>query len=216
MFKKSVLFVFALVCIIFVLTGCQCEHEWTEATCHLPKTCSKCGETEGAALEHKWSEATCKTPSTCSLCKKTRGTVAEHKWSSVSLEEPSKCSVCRTVKPGSMALSTEYFIGTYMLEELGINGKYYSADTLKKNGYATKAVFNADGTCEYPIGASLKSGTWEFIGDSATGWVYVINAGGSTIQGIVITSDDTPWEPNSLVAFVDGRTTTNVFSPRVK
>ena len=29
-----------------------CEHDWIAATCTAPKTCSKCGETEGAALGH--------------------------------------------------------------------------------------------------------------------------------------------------------------------
>lgn len=34
------------------LYGCGCKHEWQDATCTEPKTCSKCGETEGEALGH--------------------------------------------------------------------------------------------------------------------------------------------------------------------
>ena len=43
---------------LIVLTGCGHEHEWTKATCTEPKTCTKCGETEGEALGHRWKEAT--------------------------------------------------------------------------------------------------------------------------------------------------------------
>lgn len=38
------------------------SHEWKEATCAEPKTCAKCGETEGEALGHTWVEATCEEP----------------------------------------------------------------------------------------------------------------------------------------------------------
>jgi hypothetical protein len=34
----------ALICIL-ALTGCQCKHEWKDATCDAPKTCSLCDAT---------------------------------------------------------------------------------------------------------------------------------------------------------------------------
>lgn len=46
-----------------------CAHEWADATCLAPKTCSKCGSTEGAALGHvPGAEATCTTAQTCTVC----------------------------------------------------------------------------------------------------------------------------------------------------
>lgn len=44
----------AILCLalILCLSGCACKHEWAEATCTEPKTCTKCGETEGDPLEH--------------------------------------------------------------------------------------------------------------------------------------------------------------------
>lgn len=39
------------------LTGCHIKHEWVEATCTEPKTCSVCGEKEGEALGHTWVDA---------------------------------------------------------------------------------------------------------------------------------------------------------------
>jgi len=43
--KKTAFFIISLL-IILLLTGCH-EHVWNEATCLEPKTCKKCGETEG-------------------------------------------------------------------------------------------------------------------------------------------------------------------------
>lgn len=64
-----------LLCITLVasLCSCACRHEWQEATCTEPKTCIKCGETEGEALGHNWKEATVDQPQTCSRCGLTEG-----------------------------------------------------------------------------------------------------------------------------------------------
>lgn len=73
-----------LLCImlILVLSACSCKHEWAEATCTEPKTCTKCGETEGEALGHDWGDweiekrATAAAEgtkiSTCSRCGETK------------------------------------------------------------------------------------------------------------------------------------------------
>ena len=36
-----------------------CEHDWSDATCQAPKTCSKCGETEGDVADHSYVEGAC-------------------------------------------------------------------------------------------------------------------------------------------------------------
>ena len=36
-----------------------CDHSWNAATCTAPKTCSKCGETEGTSLGHSYSDGIC-------------------------------------------------------------------------------------------------------------------------------------------------------------
>lgn len=38
--------------VALLLTGCCLSHEWADATCEEPKTCTKCGKTEGDALGH--------------------------------------------------------------------------------------------------------------------------------------------------------------------
>jgi len=53
--KKIVLFSLVLALMIS-MAGCSCDHQWAEATCIAPKTCTRCGETEGAALSHTSGE----------------------------------------------------------------------------------------------------------------------------------------------------------------
>ena len=43
-------------------------HNWVDATCEAAKTCSVCGETEGAALGHSWADANYQAPKTCTVC----------------------------------------------------------------------------------------------------------------------------------------------------
>ena len=80
--------------IFLLLAGCGSNHEWTEATCMEPKTCSVCGETEGAPLGHTWNEATCTEPKTCTVCGITSGRANGHDWESATASSPKKCRVC--------------------------------------------------------------------------------------------------------------------------
>lgn len=68
--KKNIAgFFVLLMALTLLLTGCACSHQWDDATCTLPKTCAKCGETEGAPLGHVWTEATSTTPAICLVCR---------------------------------------------------------------------------------------------------------------------------------------------------
>ncbi len=58
----------------------ECQHQWTDATCKAPKTCSLCGETEGEVGDHSWVDATCKAPKTCSVCGATEGEIGDHSY----------------------------------------------------------------------------------------------------------------------------------------
>ena len=53
--------------------GLFCSHEWVEANCQSPKTCSLCGKTKGKAGDHLFSEATQQNPPTCYGCGMTNG-----------------------------------------------------------------------------------------------------------------------------------------------
>ncbi len=45
-----------------------CDHQWIEATCTEPKTCSICGITEGNPLGHDFAPATVDSPKKCKIC----------------------------------------------------------------------------------------------------------------------------------------------------
>lgn len=72
-------------------------HDWLDATCTQPKTCARCGETEGEPLAHTWQEATCAQPQTCAVCGETQGEPLEHTWSEANYQDPAVCTVCGEV-----------------------------------------------------------------------------------------------------------------------
>ena len=87
-------FLLSILCCLLLLSGCQCEHEWTDANCLAAKTCTRCGETEGEPLGHSWTDATCTAPKTCAACGVTEGTVLEHTWADATCEAPKTCTAC--------------------------------------------------------------------------------------------------------------------------
>ena len=91
--KKFTAFLLALLCIC-LLTACGCKHEWADASCSAPKTCSLCGETGGEALGHEWQEATCTEPMTCLRCGDTQGEAPGHSWQEATCDTAKTCSVC--------------------------------------------------------------------------------------------------------------------------
>ena len=92
--KRRVLVGILAMVLILLLTGCKCEHEWMAATCAAPKTCQKCGETEGETLPHTWQEATCSAPKTCTVCGATEGEALPHTWQEATCSAPKTCTVC--------------------------------------------------------------------------------------------------------------------------
>ncbi len=90
--KKKALIISAVVTCL--LTGCCMSHEWKEATCTEPKTCTKCDKTEGEALGHTWVEATCSEAKHCSVCGQTEGEPLAHTWVEATCAEAKHCSVC--------------------------------------------------------------------------------------------------------------------------
>ena len=77
----------------FLLTACH-SHEYSNATCDVPKTCMECNKTEGEALGHTWVNATCVMPKTCSTCGAVEGDIGTHTWINATCDAPKTCSVC--------------------------------------------------------------------------------------------------------------------------
>ena len=91
--KKAIIICVAIL--MLLLSGCCLHHEWVAATCPEPRTCSKCGKTEGEPLGHDWIDATCTAPKTCLLCGVTDGEPNGHNpESEITCTEGSVCNVC--------------------------------------------------------------------------------------------------------------------------
>lgn len=91
---KKQYYMFGIFAVCFMLTGCCMSHEWKEATCTEPKTCAKCGKSEGEALGHTWVGATCAEAKHCSVCGEIEGEPLEHTWANATCVEAKHCSVC--------------------------------------------------------------------------------------------------------------------------
>ena len=73
------------LCMVIGLSACNlfsvtsaCNHQWVEATCTTPKTCSLCKATEGSALGHSGGNATCSQKGICSVCNEEYGDIGVH------------------------------------------------------------------------------------------------------------------------------------------
>lgn len=91
--KKFVVILLAIS--LLVLAGCSCKHDWQEADCLNPKTCTLCDKTEGEALGHDWQKATCENPKTCDTCGETEGEALGHTWQDATCTQPKTCSACK-------------------------------------------------------------------------------------------------------------------------
>ena len=96
--KQLTLRISIITCMVLLLTGCGHEHQWTDATCTEPKTCSECGNTEGEPLGHDWVDATCTEPKTCKVCGATEGEPLGHVFEDATCTEAKKCKRCGGVQ----------------------------------------------------------------------------------------------------------------------
>lgn len=72
-------------------------HNFKEATCTAPKTCTDCGATEGEALGHYYLPATCLSPSKCFRCGDEVGDVGSHDYIEATCTTPKTCRYCNEV-----------------------------------------------------------------------------------------------------------------------
>lgn len=71
-----------------------CFHDWQNATCEKPMTCSVCGDTKGEPFGHKYSKATCTEAAYCYICDKTKGEPLGHDWKDATYDAPKTCAAC--------------------------------------------------------------------------------------------------------------------------
>ena len=96
--KRACLRIALIFVMVMTLSACSCSHVWQEADCQTPKTCTKCGETEGEATGHSWKEADCEMPKSCSICSKTEGEALGHTLQEATCDTPEICSICGKIQ----------------------------------------------------------------------------------------------------------------------
>lgn len=91
--KKLIALLMMFAC-VFCLAACGCEHEWADANCVEPMTCTLCHKTEGEPLGHVWLPAACEAPKTCEVCAATEGEPKGHSMVEADCEKASYCENC--------------------------------------------------------------------------------------------------------------------------
>lgn len=92
--KRKLFYSLVLFSMGTMLTGCHMSHEWADATCTEPRTCTVGEETEGEALGHTWVDATCEEAKHCSKCGETEGVALGHNLTEATYKEAAVCTVC--------------------------------------------------------------------------------------------------------------------------
>ena len=101
--KKKISIILLVILCTLLFAGCECEHEWVEASCDAPKTCALCKATDGAPLGHSWMAATCEMPKTCEVCGLEQGDVQGHNWVEATCDTPKHCLNCEATEGTALA-----------------------------------------------------------------------------------------------------------------
>lgn len=140
----------------------ECDHNWKAATCTTPKTCTKCGKTEGSALGHSWKEATCTKAKTCTRCGATEGSAKGHNLQWVTTKEAAvgvaglkehKCATCGYVD-GTETIPA--------LADVGQETAWVYADSTHR----TKTMYDGTVICEELVTCGYYS-VWGYYDDGA-------------------------------------------------
>lgn len=135
------------------------EHEWQEADCRTPKTCTGCGKVEGGTVCHIYSEGK------CAVCAEK----LESEWACHTLEwevDPelvaemsARCAVC--AKEYTAETDWNLFAGTLPAGVWKMT-HYFKGDTLVHNKQEVLLTFREDGTALLKTKDGDHSFSWTF------------------------------------------------------
>jgi len=139
---KKVLSAVLILLMVLSLTACGCKHEWAEADCTAPKTCTLCGETEGEPLAHTWAEASCAAPKTCTVCAATEGSALEHTWAEATCTAPKTCTVCAATEGEALphTLVLQEMTDTVRTDSCSVCGETVTSDVTDLSAEAMELV----------------------------------------------------------------------------
>ncbi len=78
---------------VVTISTTACDHEWSDATCEVLSTCSKCGATTGDYADHipNSDNPTCGDPAECTVCG-TQTSYIDHSWNDGTVTKEPDCS----------------------------------------------------------------------------------------------------------------------------
>ena len=154
----------AVLCVVG-LSSCECSHEWNEATCLEPRTCSKCGAKEGSALGHDWKAATTEAPKTCSRCGLTEGEALIAVPDVLNIDEQTAKNVCSSK---GLIPKVEYAYDDYVDEGNVIKTSPNIGDGLKSDDTVTLTVSKGPSY----IMSNHSTISWQSVGYSQDEWDF--------------------------------------------
>lgn len=222
---KKLICLLLTTAMVVIATACAHEHEYAEATCDKPKTCTICGATEGKALGHKFEDATCDKPKTCTVCGATEGEALGHQFEEATCDKPKTCKLCGLTEGEALGHSTEFGncdrCGTFVDKDgviSKLNSKFNDMDSYFKR--SVDCVNSAGGTTDldtmysyYCLDASYKQDI-----RSCAGEIAGICSGYSLLSGVesaaravseYYITEPSDSSPDSLISYIDDATEFN-------
>ncbi len=169
--RKALIVTVLPVLIGLFLTGCGnklatyiCDHEWQKSTCLEPRTCIKCGLTEGKVRSHEWGNTDCTVQEGCIVCGTTEGMEITHQWRE-------DCRICRNCGLDERP-ADDRFMDALMA---GIEARWQLVDVVEaeKGAVPTKEQWAQYFDAEYAQIAAFKDETFndEALGTAAKRYI---------------------------------------------
>ena len=230
--KKKICILVMALAMLLMLSACGCEHEWAEATCLTPKTCTKCEEVEGEALGHDWAAATCTAPETCTRCGETQGEMLPHtygEWVMGETEMTRTCVDCGAEESDEIdyaLFAKKAILGKWEFYLSVLDGKPMDAYDIKDGIVYCYVEATEDGKFHYELaGGTVYDYNWEFLSydPESKGFAYQLTseeADGTIILSVVESAAEDAMlmylsDTEYIALFQDDQLTEGVLGPWV-
>ncbi len=193
---KKISLIVLILGLVCSLTAC-CKHEYTDATCIKPKTCSLCEKTSGEPNEenHYWEDSTCTSPQICNWCNVTMGEPLGHNYID------GYCFSCYERDPNYVDLYNLGFIDTYGMNVwVDVQGYNYGENIVKIQGSEID-FYNFNGRYYQTSVVSIRQ-----LEEKGTSILNSLDYGSALVYNIV---------SNDVITFSGGPTGTVTIEDRV-
>lgn len=134
----------------YVIKCAKEDHQWIDATCTTPKTCSVCHETLGESLGHKY-DSDCDT--TCNVCLHERVTSVQHEFADATHESPATCKHCgettgEKIPYASQIITDNLDISVYIGQTVQFTATVFPSNAPQEVGYRLSLSEDAEATID--------------------------------------------------------------------